>query len=59
MVRRSFSSITALALVGLVHTAGPVQAKRLNTVDAFLQKWDADRDGTLSLDEVKKAARAL
>jgi hypothetical protein len=58
MMPRSFSSIAALALVGLVHAAGPAQAKRLSIVGTFLQKWDADHDGTLSLDEVKKAASA-
>jgi Ca2+-binding EF-hand superfamily protein len=58
MVPRSLSSIAALALIGLAHTTEPVQAKRLSTVDTFLQKWDADHDGTLSLDEVKKAAIA-
>jgi Ca2+-binding EF-hand superfamily protein len=58
MVPRSLSSIAALALIGLAHTTGPVQAKRLSTVDTFLQKWDADHDGTLSLDEVRKAAIA-
>jgi hypothetical protein len=58
MMPRSFSSVAALALIGLVHTAGLAQAKRLSTVDTFLQKWDADHDGTLSLDEVKKAASA-
>ena len=35
---------------------GPVEAKRPSVVDRFLQQWDADHDGTLSLDEVKKAA---
>jgi Ca2+-binding EF-hand superfamily protein len=58
MMPRSFSSIAALALIGLVHAAGSGQAKRLSIVDTFLQKWDADHDGTLSLDEVKKAAGA-
>jgi hypothetical protein len=58
MVPRSLSGIAALALIGLAHMTGPAQAKRLSTVDAFLQKWDADHDGTLSLDEVKKAANA-
>ena len=58
MVPRSLSSIAALALIGLAYVTGPVQAKRLSTVDTFLQKWDADHDGTLSLGEVKKAAIA-
>ena len=58
MVPRSLSSIAALALIGLAYVTGPVQAKRLSTVDTFLQKWDADHDGTLDLGEVKKAAGA-
>jgi Ca2+-binding EF-hand superfamily protein len=58
MMPRSFSSIAALVLIGLVHTAGPAQAKRPSVVDTFLHKWDADHDGTLSLDDVKKAASA-
>jgi len=37
--------------------AGQVQAQRLN-IDAFLQQWDTDHDGTLSVDEIKKAALA-
>jgi Ca2+-binding EF-hand superfamily protein len=58
MVPRSFSSIAILALIGLVHAVGPAKAKRLSIVDAFIQKCDADHDGTLSLEEVKKAASA-
>jgi hypothetical protein len=58
MVPRQLTSIAALAFIGLAHMTGPVQAKRLSTVDTFLQKWDADHDGTLSLDEVKHAAIA-
>src|SRR6266516_3361162 len=58
MTPKSFSRIAALVLIGLVPVTAPVQAKRLSTVDAFLRQWDADRDGTLSLDEVKKAATA-
>ena len=34
-----------------------MQAQRLN-IDAFLQQWDTDHDGTLSVDEIKKAAIA-
>jgi len=34
-----------------------VEAQRPN-VDAFLQQWDTDHDGTLSLDEIKTAASA-
>jgi Ca2+-binding EF-hand superfamily protein len=58
MVPRSIPSIAAQVLIGLALTTGSVQAKRLSTVDAFLQKWDVDHDGTLSLGEVRKAAIA-
>jgi Ca2+-binding EF-hand superfamily protein len=34
---------------------GQAHAQRLK-VEAFIQQWDADHDGTLSLDEIKKAA---
>ena len=54
MVPRSLSSIAAMALIGLAHMTGPVQSKRLSTADTFLQKWDTDHDGTLSVDEIKK-----
>jgi Ca2+-binding EF-hand superfamily protein len=58
MTPKSFSRIAALVLIGLVPVIAPAQAKRLSIVDTFLRQWDADRDGTLSLDEVKKAATA-
>ena len=58
MIPRSFSRIAALALIGLIPVTAPAQAKRLSIVDTFLRQWDADRDGTLSLDEVKKATTA-
>ena len=58
MTPKSFSRIAALVLIGLVPVTAPAQAKRLSIVDTFLRQWDADRDGTLSLDEVKKAATA-
>jgi len=50
--------IAALLLIG-----GPViglaQGKsQTGGLDAFIQHWDSDHDGTLSLDEVKKAADA-
>ena len=50
---RSLVGLAALILIGAIPVAG--QAQHLK-VDAFLQKWDADHDGTLSIDEVKKAA---
>jgi Ca2+-binding EF-hand superfamily protein len=46
-----------LVVIGTVPVAGQVQAQRLN-IDAFLQQWDTDHDGTLSVDEIKKAAIA-
>jgi Ca2+-binding EF-hand superfamily protein len=54
---RTFFSIVALVVVGAISAPGQAQAQRPN-VDAFLQQWDADDDGTLSLDEVKTAASA-
>jgi hypothetical protein len=58
MIPRSFSRIAVLTLIGLISLTAPAQAKRLSIIDTFFQKWDTDRDGTLSLDEVKKAAIA-
>jgi Ca2+-binding EF-hand superfamily protein len=54
---RSLLGLAALALVGLALVAPPTQAASIN-VDAFIRQWDADHDGTLDLDEVKKAASA-
>jgi Ca2+-binding EF-hand superfamily protein len=54
---RSWLGLAALALVGLALVAPPTQAAGVN-VDAFIRQWDADHDGTLDLDEVKKAASA-
>ena len=50
------TAVTVLALTPLGATAQtkPAGAK----VDAFMQQWDTDHDGTLSADEVKKAADA-
>ena len=56
MLPRSLASIVAAVLIGLA-MAGSAQAKRL-TADTFIQQWDEDHDGTLSLDEVKEAASA-
>jgi hypothetical protein len=58
MLLRSFYRTAAIALIGLFPLVGSTQAKRLSVVDTFIQKWDVDHDGTLSLDEVKKAASA-
>ncbi len=49
--------IAALALIGPAFVAAPMQAAGIK-VDAFIRQWDADHDGTLSLEEVKKAAGA-
>ena len=46
-----FIAIAAFAGVG------QVQAQRPNVV-AFLEQWDTDHDGTLSVDEIRKAAIA-
>jgi Ca2+-binding EF-hand superfamily protein len=47
--------IAALALIALALAIPPAQAAGI-TADGFIRQWDADHDGTLSLDEVKKAA---
>jgi Ca2+-binding EF-hand superfamily protein len=50
---------TALVCLALAPVAGHAQSKgRTANLDTFIQKWDPDHDGTLSLDEVKKAADA-
>src|ERR1700693_101192 len=53
----SLIRLVVFIVIGAVPVAGQVQAQRLN-IDAFLQQWDTDHDGTLSVDEVKKAALA-
>src|ERR1700687_4370790 len=54
---RSWFGLAALALVGLALVAPPTKAAGVN-IDGFIRQWDADHDGTLDLDEVKKAASA-
>jgi Ca2+-binding EF-hand superfamily protein len=55
MHRRAFLGAAALAwLPALV----PRARAQTGAANAFLQKWDADHDGTLSLAEVKSAASA-
>jgi Ca2+-binding EF-hand superfamily protein len=54
---RSRLGIAALALLSLALVTPPTQAAGVN-VDGFIRQWDADHDGTLSLDEIKKAASA-
>jgi hypothetical protein len=53
----SLIRLVVFIVIGAVAVAGQVQAQRLN-IDAFLQQWDADHDGTLSVDEIKRAAIA-
>src|SRR5713101_4867368 len=53
----SLIRLVVFIVIGAVPVAGQVQAQRLN-IDAFLQQWDTDHDGTLSVDEIKKAALA-
>ena len=54
---RSRLGIAALALLSLALVAPPTQAAGVN-IDGFIRQWDGDHDGTLSLDEIKKAASA-
>jgi Ca2+-binding EF-hand superfamily protein len=49
--------LVVFIVIGAVPLAGQVQAERLN-IDAFLRQWDTDHDGTLSVDEIKKATIA-
>jgi len=50
---------TAILCFALSCVAGHAQSKsRGPDLDAFMQQWDPDHDGTMSLDEVKKAADA-
>jgi len=47
----------ALLVLGTVAALNQAQAQRPN-LDDFLLKWDTDHDGTLSVEEIKKAADA-
>ena len=53
----SLIGLVVFIVIGALPVAGQVQAQRLN-IDAFLQQWDTDHDGTLSVDEIKKSALA-
>src|SRR6202162_1848222 len=53
----SLIRLVVFIAIGVVPVAGQEQAQRHNT-DAFLQQWDIDHEGTLSVDEIKKAAIA-
>jgi EF hand len=54
VLSRSLPGLVIAMLIGL-GLPGPAQGKN-RSVDAFIQQWDEDHDGTLTLDEVKKAA---
>ena len=53
----SLIRLVLLIVIGAVPLAGQVQAQRSH-VEAFLEQWDTDHDGTLSLFEIQKAAIA-
>ena len=57
MSTRSRLGMMILALIASAFIAAPMQAAGI-TAEGFIREWDADHDGTLSLDEVKKAASA-
>jgi Ca2+-binding EF-hand superfamily protein len=52
-----WNRIVIVLLIGTFSASGPAQAQAPKA-DAFIQKWDTDHDGTLSRDEVIKAASA-
>src|SRR5215471_18675003 len=56
-LQRFCLGILAFAAISAIAIPTQAQAERFN-VEAFIQQWDADRDGTLSLEEVRKAATA-
>jgi hypothetical protein len=56
MTRHLFT-ICLATLVSILATAAEAQRGKL-APSAFIQKWDPDRDGTLDLNEIKKAAEA-
>ncbi len=59
MPRKLLLGGTAVVFLALSCVAGHAQSKsRGPDLDAFMQQWDPDHDGTLSLDEMKKAADA-
>jgi Ca2+-binding EF-hand superfamily protein len=47
--------IASLALIGSAFIPAPMQAAGV-TAYGFIRQWDADHDGMLSLEEVRKAA---
>ncbi len=48
MIPRSLPGIAALAMIGLVPTAGPAQAKSLN-IDAFVQSMHSFNNGARTM----------
>jgi Ca2+-binding EF-hand superfamily protein len=54
-VRWRFSGLIIASLLGVFPPVSELRAQRPN-INAFLERYDTDRDGTLSLDEIKKAA---
>src|SRR5438874_4854166 len=55
-ISRIWTVLALLIATGLVASTG-AQAQRFD-FNSFLQQWDSDHDGNLSLDEIKKAATA-
>ena len=53
----SLIRLVLVIAIGAFAEVGPVEAQRPN-LDAFLEQWDTDHDGTLSLFEIKRAAIA-
>jgi len=47
--------IVVLVVIGAISALGQAQAQRPN-IDAFLQEWDADHDGTLDKKELGSSA---
>jgi len=52
---RMLFRIVALVVIGTLAALAEAQAEKPN-LDAFLLKWDTDHDGTLTVEEIKKAA---
>jgi len=57
MFSRICPGILGFVAIGAISAVGPAQAQRMN-IEAFIQQWDTDHSGTLSLDKIKKAATA-
>ena len=60
MRTKSLLGATALIFFALAAVAGHAQSKgAAANLDAFMQRWDPDHDGTPSLDEVKKVIPSM